>query len=150
MYKISLYLFLLKKYLFDWRQNSLIKKKKKRRKGNPAQTMAIGLKQQIRFAVKVTFRLEKKKKKKGKLLLIVKHLYCRERQRETNTPFTSFNLNLWLQFEVLVFTFLGSKQTPFISLSLPLNPIYLPVIRPIWTHRVQSLRFTSVTMTLDH
>jgi hypothetical protein len=44
MYKISLYLFLLKKYLFDWRQNSLIKKKKKRRKGNPAQTMAIGLK----------------------------------------------------------------------------------------------------------
>jgi hypothetical protein len=29
MYKISLYLFLLKKYLFDWRQNSLIKKKKK-------------------------------------------------------------------------------------------------------------------------
>jgi len=28
MYKISLYLFLLKKYLFDWRQNSVIKKKK--------------------------------------------------------------------------------------------------------------------------
>lgn len=126
----------------------LKKKKKKERKSSSNDGHRFKVVDPVRYQSNIPFG--KKKKKKGNQLLIVKHLYCRERQRETNTPFTSFNLNLWLQFEVVVFTFLGSKQTPFISLSLPLNPIYLPVIRPIWTHRVQSLRFTSVTMTLDH
>jgi hypothetical protein len=57
----------------------------------------------------------------------------RERERERDKyPIHLFQSNQWLQFEVVVLTFLGSKQTPFISLSLsppPLKP-HLPSCYP--------------------
>jgi len=50
-------------------------------------------------------------------------LLQRERERERDKyPIHLFQSNQWLQFEVVVLTFLGSKQTPFISLSLSLPP----------------------------